>query len=70
MSNNVAAPAASPNPNPCQYDKLYDITINYTPNTVNPVGLIGGTFNLVATWPDVQGQGNDTVTLSYRYYQL
>jgi prepilin-type N-terminal cleavage/methylation domain-containing protein len=54
----------------CQYENLYDITISYTANPSNPAGVIGGTFNLVATWPDVQGEGSDTVTLSYRYYQL
>jgi type II secretory pathway pseudopilin PulG len=50
----------------CHYDNLYDITILYTPTA----GVTGGRFNLVATWPDIQGDGNDTVTLSYRYYQL
>ena len=66
-SNNVASPLALGRP--CHYDNLYDITINYTKNAVNPSGLVGGTFKLVATWTDVHDQGNDTVTLTYRYYQ-
>jgi type II secretory pathway pseudopilin PulG len=53
---------------PCRYSNLYDVTITYVPD-ITP-GVVGGTFQLVATWPDVQDQGQDTVTLSYRYYQL
>ena len=56
---------AVPNPN-CHFDNLYDVAISYTSLSPNPQG---GRFTLVATWPDVQEQGNDTVTLSYRYYQ-
>jgi prepilin-type N-terminal cleavage/methylation domain-containing protein len=32
-------------------------------------GVTGGTFNLYASWPNIDGQGSDTVTLSYRLYQ-
>jgi prepilin-type N-terminal cleavage/methylation domain-containing protein len=54
----------------CHYDNLYDVSITYTANPANAPGVTGGTFNLIATWPDVAGQGNDTVTMTYRYYQL
>lgn len=31
--------------------------------------LTGSTFTITVIWPDVEGQGNDTVTLVYRLYQ-
>lgn len=50
----------------CQnQDSLYDIAIVYVPNSNVPQG---GSFTLTATWPDIAGQGTDTVTLSYRLY--
>lgn len=58
---------AGPPPAACHTDNLYDVNIVYV--AAGP-SIIGGTFSLVGTWPDVQGQGNDTVTLSYRYYPL
>ncbi len=44
----------------CQWESLYDIQILYDNNT--------STFVLSASWDDVQGQGKDNVTLSYRVY--
>jgi prepilin-type N-terminal cleavage/methylation domain-containing protein len=42
----------------------YSIAVSWTtsPST-------GSTFTITVTWPDVEGQGNDTVTLVYRLYQ-
>ena len=41
------------------------IQITYQNNASNP-----DTFTLVATWPDAQGQGNDTVTLVARIHKM
>ena len=49
-------------PNP-----LYTLQISFS-GTVSPDPNAGGTFTVVATWPDVEGQGNDTVRTSYRLY--
>jgi len=49
----------------------YTIITTYTPIlSLTPGATAGGTFQVQATWPDVEGQGNDTVTLLYRLYQL
>lgn len=66
-------PIPSPDPNnPASYGACamppvpaglqYLITISYT-NTPTD------TFTIIATWPDVLGQGNDTVTYTYRLHQ-
>jgi prepilin-type N-terminal cleavage/methylation domain-containing protein len=34
-----------------------------------PIPATGGTFTVQIIWPDVESQGNDTVTLIYRLYQ-
>ena len=52
----TAMPSAS-----CHYDSLYDVTIGYS-------SLPTDTFTITATWPDVEGQGNDTVTITYRLH--
>lgn len=31
--------------------------------------LTGSTFKITVTWPDIEGQGSDTVTSVYRLYQ-
>jgi prepilin-type N-terminal cleavage/methylation domain-containing protein len=41
------------------------ILINYQPTG----GVTGGVFNVYASWPNIDGQGSDTITLSYRLYQ-
>lgn len=46
----------------CQYDSLYNISIT------GPGSASGGLFTVTASWPDVEGHGTDTVTLSYRLY--
>jgi type II secretory pathway pseudopilin PulG len=43
---------------------LYTVSIIYS-----PLSASGGTFTVTATWPDVEGQGNDTIQLVYRLYQ-
>jgi type II secretory pathway pseudopilin PulG len=62
------APGAATNPdciNQGQTDKLYDLSIVYT----NVLGSgFPDTFIFTATWPDVQGQGTDTVTLTARIH--
>ena len=44
---------------------LYNLTDTYTPDVAND----GGTFTVIATWPDIEGQGNDTVTIFYNLYK-
>jgi prepilin-type N-terminal cleavage/methylation domain-containing protein len=69
-AGHVAVPTPSPPApsDPCMYNNLYEVNITYQSTSVNP-SILGGWFKVVATWADVQGEGNDTVTLSYRYYQ-
>ena len=42
----------------------YAMAVVYTNTAASP-----DTFTVTVTWPDVEGQGNDTVTLVYRIYQ-
>lgn len=63
----TASPSAS-----CAFDVFGNsiatqILISYQP-AADP-SITGGTFNIYATWPNIDGQGYDTVTLSYRLYQ-
>lgn len=51
----------------CTVGGLYNIAITYT-STVTMTGFQINKFQVVVTWPDVQGPGNDTVTLFYRFY--
>jgi type II secretory pathway pseudopilin PulG len=43
---------------------LYTIKTTYT-----PINASGGTFTIIATWPDIEGQGSDSIQLVYRLYQ-
>jgi type II secretory pathway pseudopilin PulG len=45
-----------------------DISNLYTLSVKGP-SAPGGTFTIVASWDDVQGQGTDTSTLTYKLYQ-
>lgn len=60
INYSVAGCVYTPNP-------LYTLQISFA-GTVAPSPNAGGTFTVVATWPDVEGQGNDTVRTSYRLY--
>lgn len=62
----VVQTVLSPYPAGCEIDSLYQFQITYVQD--DPT-VTGGTFTVVATWPDVEGQGTDTVTLVYRLYQ-
>lgn len=62
-SYKVKFPIGSPPAAVCT-SGLYNISV-----TGPPSPLTGGTFTVTVTWPDVEGQGNDTVTLVYRLYQ-
>jgi type II secretory pathway pseudopilin PulG len=52
--------------NSCK-QSYYTVLTTYT--SLGIPGVTGGTFQVQATWADVEGQGNDTVTLLYRLYQ-
>jgi type II secretory pathway pseudopilin PulG len=43
---------------------LYTLKTTYA-----AVNSSGGTFTVTVTWPDVQGQGTDSIQLVYRLYQ-
>jgi type II secretory pathway pseudopilin PulG len=43
---------------------LYTLNVSYT-----AISATGGTFTVTVTWPDVQGQGTDSIQLVYRLYQ-
>jgi len=43
---------------------LYTLKTTYT-----AINATGGTFTVTATWPDVQGQGTDSIQLVYRLYK-
>ncbi|HSW85158.1 MAG TPA: type II secretion system protein [Candidatus Saccharimonadales bacterium] len=47
----------------CLLDNLYKVSVT------GPAGAPGGTFTVVATWPDIGGQGDDTVTMLYNLYR-
>ncbi len=51
-----------------QGTQAYDISIVYT-SLSPPAPAQGGKFVVTVTWPDVLGQGNDTVTSVYRLYK-
>lgn len=44
---------------------IYKLNITYLPKPPAPVG---GTFMIVASWDDVEGEGRDTATLVYNLY--
>ncbi len=50
----------------CSANPLFTVSIVYSQLSTIP---IGGKFTVTITWPDVSGQGNDTVTQVYRQYQ-
>jgi prepilin-type N-terminal cleavage/methylation domain-containing protein len=55
--------------NSCNQGSIpYNMAVTYVAASP-PAPLPGGTFTITVTWPDVEGQGNDTVTLVYRLYQ-
>lgn len=69
----AAGNIATPNPganfddtsDPCMFDNLYHVSISYSPQTP---GTTNNNFTLTAQWPDVLGDGTDSVTIEYQVY--
>lgn len=55
--------AVSPSSAACTKNGLYNLSVAYANNATNP-----DTFTVTAQWPDVLGQGTDTVTTVYRIH--
>lgn len=55
--------AVPPGNSACTKNGLYNLSISYANNATNP-----DTFTVTAQWPDVLGEGTDTVTTVYRVH--
>lgn len=60
--NKMISATGSPIDPGCKIKDLYEIRISFTPAT-------GQTFKVNVSWPNVQGEGTDNVTMSYRLHQ-
>ena len=61
----ITEPAPPPATDPCYKRSLYYVSITY----INDAASNPDTFTLKATWPDVAGEGDDSVTLIYRVHK-
>lgn len=65
----VVLPLPVPPSTPCSANPRYAVKIDYVASPLLVAPAKGGKFTVTITWPDVTGQGNDTVTSVYRLYQ-